>query len=891
MQQLWQNLRYSFRALRKDFGFTTVAILSLALGIGANVAIVTLVNALLLRDLPVPHPERLVELSLVREGHKITFSYPMFRELDRGQRVFSGLLGWMDSVTPNVEVNGMFARGIVLAVTANFYSALGATPLLGRLLTSEDVNPHAGSTSQVAVDTLEDEAAQKELTGLARALRNGESGAYEKLSAFAATNPTNAWGARAALALGYEDFSNKRLPQALGWLLKAQNDTLLREYVLSWTAQAQLNLGRKAEAYELLQTLQHDYPNTALREQVLQSFAPTAVQLGLPQEAIDALNAYAATSSKPELLIERARAYQAAHQLPHAAKDFQTIFYKFPMADEAKPAGAALTLLMDAVGKEYPYPGVQMQEQRAQIFYEAHKWREARAEFEKLLTLLKDPANPVRQRAQLRIAECRVQQKGSPSLIAALKTPDLDVDAERLYALSQAYRSAKKESEMFNALNTLAQTYPVSKWNEDGLMAAGNYHWVELEREKAAAAYQKVLDSFPNGRHAFNCEWRIAWVAYLDHQPDADDRLTKFLLKYPTSSNAVDALYWLGRSAERVGNIPHARSIYVKAVERFPETYFGFAAAARLAKIGPGEEDPADFLKKIPPAPALRPFDEPIPVAAEKRWERAQALRAIAFDSSAEQELKNAYFATPSPRFLLEAAQAAFDQGHFGTGMAYARAVVPNADARKFSDIPIEVWKALFPLPYEAALRREAAKNNFDPMFAAGLIRQESTFQSDEVSHANAIGIMQLLPETGRLLARQIKVPYTENKLLEPDYNIELGMVYIANLVRQFGSLEAAAAAYDAGEDRISAWKAERNYEEIPELVESIPFTETRGYVQIVLRNAQLYRMIYGQPSVAMQALGRIGGLVGLLFAVIAGWWHMRSLRRASKEPSGTPSS
>jgi soluble lytic murein transglycosylase len=79
-------------------------------------------------------------------------------------------------------------------------------------------------------------------------------------------------------------------------------------------------------------------------------------------------------------------------------------------------------------------------------------------------------------------------------------------------------------------------------------------------------------------------------------------------------------------------------------------------------------------------------------------------------------------------------------------------------------------------------------------------------------------------------------------------------MVYIANLVKQFGSPEAAAAAYDAGEDRISAWKAERNYEEIPELVESIPFTETRGYVQIVLRNAQLYRMIYVQPSVATQA-------------------------------------
>src|SRR2546429_4217209 len=93
---------------------------------------------------------------------------------------------------------------------------------------------------------------------------------------------------------------------------------------------------------------------------------------------------------------------------------------------------------------------------------------------------------------------------------------------------------------MFAALNNLAQTYPVSKWNEDGLMAAGNYHWVELEREQAAVAYQHVLDSFPNGKHAYNCEWRIAWVAYLDHQPDADDRLTNFLLKYPTSARSEE---------------------------------------------------------------------------------------------------------------------------------------------------------------------------------------------------------------------------------------------------------------------------------------------------------------------------------------------------------------
>jgi len=710
------------------------------------------------------------------------------------------------------------------------------------------------SAPQVAADTPEDEAAQRELSDLARSLHNATPGAYEKLSSFAAKNTTNAWGARAALALGYDDYSKSRSVQALGWLSKAQNDTLLREYALYWTAQAQRALGRNADAYKGLQTIQHDYPNTAMREPLLEAFAPTAVQIGHAQEAIEALDAYSATSSKSTLLYERAHAYQAAHQLARAAKDYQTVFYKFPLADEAKPAGSALSQLMHALGKEYVYPGVELQEQRAQIFYDAHKWKEARSEYEKLLGMLKDPANATRQRAQLRVAECRVQLKGSPSLIAAVTTPDLDVDAERLYALSQAYRSAKKEADMFSALNTLAKNYPESKWNEDGLMAAGNYHWVELEREKAAVAYQRVLDSFPNGKYAFSCEWRIAWVAYLNRQPDADDRLTTFLLKYPVSSNSVDAIYWLGRNAERSGNTARARSYYEKAAERFPQTYFGNAAAARLSKLGPGEENPPELFEKIPPPPSLRSFDEPIPVAAADRWARAQALRAIAFDSSAEQELKNAYFATSSPRFLLEAAQAAFDQGHYGAGMAYARIIVPNFDSRKISEVPVAAWKALYPLPYEAALRREAAKNDFDPMFAAGLIRQESTFQADAVSHANAIGLMQVLPKTGKLLAKQLRVRYAKDKLFEPDFNIELGMVYISNLVRQTGALEYAAAAYNAGEDRIAAWKAERNYEEIPELVESIPFTETREYVQVVLRNTEVYRMIYRQPSVATQA-------------------------------------
>ncbi len=657
------------------------------------------------------------------------------------------------------------------------------------------------------------------------------------------------WGARAALALGYADYLKKRNKEALAWFSKAKQDKLLGDYVLYWSAQTHRAMKRQAEALEELRAIQRDYPSTAMREQLLDALATTATDLGKPLEALAALDAYSVTASKPELLLDRARAKQVAKQLARAAVDYQTLYYKFPLSDEAKVAGSALGQLQRAMRGEYPRPSLELMEKRAQAFYDAKKWREARSEFEKLLSQApRDAAIPVRQRAELRIAEARVQLGASPSLIAGLSLSDPETDAERMYALAQFWRSKKHESEsqLLAASSALLQKYPKSRWAEEALMGAGNYFWVQLDRTRAAEYYKRILDDFPGGRNAQIAEWRIAWVAYLNRRPETDELLQAFILKYPVSPYTANALYWLGRNAEREGNPAHARSFFSKAVSRYPQTYFGLTAAQRLAKMGAGEENPADYLEKIPPAPPLRPVDEPIPAAATERWARAQALRTIAFDASAEQELKFAYFATASPRLMVEAAQAAFDQGHFAVGMVYGRLAMPNFEARKREDAPLAAWKALYPLPYESALRRESAKNGLDPALVAGLIRQESTFQADAVSHAGAYGLMQVLPQTGKLLSKQLHLRYSLNKLFDPEFNLTLGTVYLKGLLQLTGGPEQALAAFNAGEDRIAAWGAERKYEEVAELVESIPFTETREYIQIVLRNADAYRMIYG---------------------------------------------
>src|SRR5207302_10477458 len=128
----------------------------------------------------------------------------------------------------------------------------------------------------------------------------------------------------------------------------------------------------------------------------------------------------------------------------------------------------------------------------------------------------------------------------------------------------QIYRSDKKETEMLSSIEQLVQKYPPSKWTEEALMAAGNYYWVDLDRGQAAKYYQRLLDAFPAGKYTFNCEWRLALVAYLKRPPHAADTFTAFLRRYPPAAKSPNALYWLCRIAALRGNVAHARA-YVRS--------------------------------------------------------------------------------------------------------------------------------------------------------------------------------------------------------------------------------------------------------------------------------------------------------------------------------------
>ena len=178
----------------------------------------------------------------------------------------------------------------------------------------------------------------------------------------------------------------------------------------------------------------------------------------------------------------------------------------------------------------------------------------------------------------------------------------------------------------------------------------------------------------------------------------------------------------------------------------------------------------------------------------------------------------------------------------------------PAYSQADFSALPEEVWEFLYPLPYSKLIVREAARNNLDPYLVMGLIRQESAFNPQALSSANARGLMQVLPETAAGSKRASRVRSAGRRLYEPEYNIRFGCSYLSQLLKKFDDKpEMAAAAYNAGDFRVRDWSSKASFPDSLTFMESIPIPATRSYVELVLRDAEIYRQLKtGSPHFAV---------------------------------------
>ena len=275
-------------------------------------------------------------------------------------------------------------------------------------------------------------------------------------------------------------------------------------------------------------------------------------------------------------------------------------------------------------------------------------------------------------------------------------------------------------------------------------------------------------------------------------------------------------------------------------------------ARDRLTPVATAEPSPAaaEFLKTVgfPQRARTTVFDAS--ASSRARIERAKLLVSAGLKDWAEIELRYGAQNGDQPHLLAMELAGLIGDGQPAQAIRYIKSYAGNYLFLPIDSAPLDFWKLAFPLPYRADLERFSKQNNLDPFLMAALIRQESEFDAKVTSRANARGLTQIEPVTGRELSRKLKIPqYTTAKLFQPALNLQFGTYYLRLVTNQLGGhTEAALAAYNAGMTRAKSWLTWGDFQEPAEFVETVPFTQTRGYIQAVLRNADAYRRIYS-PS------------------------------------------
>jgi soluble lytic murein transglycosylase len=663
---------------------------------------------------------------------------------------------------------------------------------------------------------------------------------------YAETHRTDKNGALALLLLGATETDQRQFGDALTHL-KAAAKRLpeLADYVAYLSAVADSGLRQFSDTEPALQPVWKFTPASPLITKAVLLQADSYLQAGNPAAAATLVQQHLVDLSTPQAELLLARAYEAQNNTEVAAQHYQKIYVEYPLSKEASDAEAALTR----------YPGIAPDALFARgLKLEAGgDYTRAGKELTDLLPRLSGESLDL---ARVRIGAAAYQARDNDAAykyLSSFQATAPDAEAERLYYLLECQRRLNRLDEMNATLGKLTQSYPQSKWRLEGLISVAGYYAAHDQPDTAQPLFRTCFESFPSDADSAACHWKVTWSTYLRDPLQAEDMLREHLTRYAASDQTSPALYYLGRIAESKSDWATARAYYDAVNNAYPNYYYAILARERLetASLLTATASPttAQFLSAIQIVNRRAPesFD-PTPVT-KLRIARAHLLDVAGLDDLSESELRFGAKVDGQPQVIaIELADLATQRDAPDQAIRYIKHYAPGYLSMPLDAAPEKFWRLAFPLPYRKALEEYCRTQMLDPYLMAALIRQESEFNPKAVSRANARGLAQVMPATGRQLSRKLGMRFSTAMLFTPDTNLKLGTFYLKQLSDELqGKWEAALASYNAGKSHVTTWLAAANYREPSEFVESIPFNETRAYVQSVLRNAEVYRKLYGQ--------------------------------------------
>jgi len=668
--------------------------------------------------------------------------------------------------------------------------------------------------------------------------------AYAGVQAYATHHAGTDEGAMANLTLAYAHILDREYAEALPYLKKAQPKSgELGDYTAYFTALAQNGQGNTEDVIATLQEFAQKYPDSIFARDAAAMQANALLTDNQPQQAIAAGLKFR-NPPRPDLELTLGRAYLKAGDVANASAALRRVYFAMPLSDQASSAGADLSSIngLNASFAE--------RKARADLLAQGRRYRDAATEYSDLLNSAPSPE----QRDAIQVAMAIADYRGGNTRAARQVLEGLqvsgDTNAQRLAFLADIARDDHDEDRLTNIMAQMRQSAGTSPYLEQSLLAAGNMYLLKKDYERAIDYYRELDQRFPAGRLAHYAHWKATWLSLRQGRTDdARQGFEEQISKYPDSAEIPAALYWRGRMAEDAHTVSVARAYYKKIVDRFPNYYYADLSRERLTQLGAGAVSSETLLDHIPPVTVPKDQFADVP-QDDLRAQKAHLLENCGLFDYAVKELQKVVPKDGPDWTAGEIARLYQESGGYHRALNYMKRTVPTYFSLDYSALPRNYWETLFPRPFWADLKRYSLANHLDPYLVASLIRQESEFNPGAISRANALGLMQVLPGTGKKLAKEEKIRrFRPELLLVPGTNLQIGTRYFKELLDQFnGRPEYALAAYNAGSDRVQAWLSDGNFRDPEEFVESIPFTETREYVQAIMRNTSVYKKLYPTP-------------------------------------------
>jgi soluble lytic murein transglycosylase len=668
--------------------------------------------------------------------------------------------------------------------------------------------------------------------------------AYAGVASYAGSHSGEA-AAAAYLALGHAYSLDHRYTDAETAFRTAQaRGQALSDYADFLAAQAAVEGNRPQDAVTLLEHFAEKHPGSLFIPNAPLLESEAYLDLHDAGNALRVLTPFENTpaAGHSDFQLALGKAYQASGNAAQALALYRQIYLGDPLSAEATSAKTQLAAM------NAPLAPVE-RKQHADAMFNAKQYSVAAEEYRALQKNEKQLTQADRDALEIYAAVCDLRLKRlTRSDVSHLPVTGDDSAALKMYLQSELARNEGEADEHDELVKQIEQKYPASRWLEEALYSGGNMYLVKKDSAKAIVEYEDLVTRFPHSTYAPSAHWHAAWLNYRMRQyPEAARLMDEQILNYPAGTEVPGALYWRARLYEDIEhNLPQALNYYQALNAAYANTYYAVLGRQRIAVIGSREA--------VPPAPALaavHPAEDPQLTAALPENDPHLIKSRLLANAGLNEYIKPEIHLSATANSWGTLAEAEIYQS-FGED-ARALQVMKSSGLPFFSlpiaEVPMPYWQLAFPRPYWTQVANDAQTNGLDPFLVISLIRSESAFNAGAVSRANAYGLMQLLPSTGRAMAkREGESHFATNELLDPTENVRLGTLDLKLSIEKYnGQIEYALAAYNAGDKPVRDWIATNDYKDIPEWVESIPYSETREYVQGIMRNREMYRAIYGE--------------------------------------------